>query len=238
MFNPGRICREFGAAVSKAETGWGKFGKLAALLAPLLVIIGAAKIPAVGFAGPTIIIVAVFAYAIMFSALVGWCFARSIGPEIEMSDPEYDPEWSAFFVRVTSRTNAPTIPSVLLGKVADTQGNQQLAMKKTGIECRWRDYDKNVRPSLPIKGAMAQATILKTDGKLDDGRVFLRTFLLDRTLPAVSNPVALDQRETLHVTIVATCTNDRKDHGNTIARKFELSPIQGSPTYRVRRLRH
>jgi hypothetical protein len=218
-------------------------GKAAVVLAPLFIAVGLTKAPSFGLSPFTIAIATIGVYVALISGLIGWSLARSIGPEIAMSDLEYDEEWLALFVRIENKTDAPTIPEVYLLDVTDSQGiTQPKFMGK--IEAHWRNYPAGERPLLSIKGAWFHACPLKLFDKPDqDGDVALLAYPIDHHIVPVSDFTTIEGREVLYVTIAATCTvpaqnNDEKRvAGNRVMKKFELTPIQGSTAYSIRAIK-
>jgi hypothetical protein len=162
----------------------------------------------------------------------GWAWGAMRSIEIRIGDLEYDPEWLAYFVTITSLTDEHTTSEVFLKSITDAHGKAQGVMLKR-LECRWRDCEPNEHPKLSFKGASAQSTILKP-GRDQNGNVFLQAFQPDHTMKPVTRAVPLEQREVLHVTISATCADKSGERGNSTAGTFELTPKSDSEEYTIR----
>jgi hypothetical protein len=166
----------------------------------------------------------------------GKAWAETCGPAIDMSDLEYDPRWLAYFVTVVNLTTQPTTPKVFLANVTDEHGKKLPLWMKT-LEAHWRNCRPDERPELSVRGARADACLLKSqENTTDSGLACLWAYPLDQELVAVSYFSPIKNPETIHVTIVASYENKNGDAGNTITKKFELKRIVGTTAYAIRRL--
>jgi hypothetical protein len=188
------------------------------------------------FSGMLVILLAFFAILIAMTRGLRLLLTRSPSPAIALSPLLYDDQFEICYVRIDNIGKSEAVPMVFVTDMTDTL-DRTLPGFRRSMEAHWRDVGPMCRPLLAHKGSWATAGVLAISHNKEHRELTgLSVPQIDHGIQDVIDPLDIAERRPVRISLRATCQAPDRREGNTIVRRFELTPVPDSEAYKIREL--